>query len=177
MVKNLIKYLLLMAIIFGTFSCTNSEFKIDAIDKELNSRLITLKGLDSRLFSSKEKFQYFEISGYSKLNPIDLKKKLTSFIIKNYSLNEILKADEFTFMFYKKSPFVDYRKYIYEAARDTERGTIEEYKDNLVAQVLFTKSTDEKSILYTDIYDNNVALLNEADTTRIKATSPQNACE
>ena len=154
---------------FSIVSCTDTKFKIDAVDKELNTSLMTLKGLDSRLFSTKEKLQYFEISGFSDLKPSDLKLKLTEFITKNYNLNEISKADEFTFMFYKKSLFVDYREYVYEAARDTERGTIEEYKDNLIAQVWFTNSTDRKSIRHVALYNKDIQLLNEADTIEIKS--------
>ena len=168
------KHFLVILAVSSVFSCTNNKFKIEAVDKDLNSSLITLKGLDARLFSSKEKLQYFEISGYSELKAVNLKNKLTVFITKNYNLDEISKADEFTFMFYKKSPFVNYRKYVYEAARDTERGIIEEYKDNLVAQVWFTKSADGKSIRHATIYDKEVQLLNEADTIEIKSTSTKN---
>jgi hypothetical protein len=158
-IKNLIA-LLLIVLVFG---CKNSELKIEPIDKELNGQLLTLKGLDARLFNSKEKLQYFEIAGYQQLTPAALKLKLINFIHQNYSPAEIAKPTLFTFFFYKKRAIGNYRDEVYTAASDTENGKLENFNSNLVAQVFFMKSADAQT-QHVLIYGNENNRLSEVDT-------------
>ncbi len=144
---------------------------IEPIDKELNGRLLTGKNLDTRLFSTKDLLQYYEVSDYKGLKPEAIQKKIDGFIKAKYKSSDLSQANQITFLFYKKDIFTDYRKYVYEAARDTEAGFLSEYPDRLVSQVEFLKikGDDIKILRRRTVYRKEEILLSKEDTVNIKA--------
>jgi hypothetical protein len=140
---------------------------IESIDKEFNEQLLTGKGLDSNLFSTKELLQYYQISNFSHLSQNDFQLKLNEFVSKNYKLNNF---SNFTILFYKKESFVNYSDYVYEAARDNQNGSIEEYKSNLIAKIVIVKVIDdqEKVVRYTTLYDNDLVVFEKIDKISLK---------
>jgi hypothetical protein len=131
---------------------------IEPIDKEFNEQLLTGKGLDSNLFSTKELLQYYQISNFSNLTQNDFQLKLNEFVSENYKINNF---SNFTILFYKKESFVNYSNYVYEAARDNQNGSIEEYKSNLIAKIVIIKAKDdqEKAVRHTTLYDKDSVVL------------------
>lgn len=118
--------------------------EIESIDKELN---------DKAEFG----IQYFEISNYRNLSNDELIDQLEVFE-KKYNLNRRLESyNMFQVLFYKKSIFANYGKYVYETARDNEFGGIEGFEDNLICKIYYYKeSPKENKYLYTRIiYDND----------------------
>ncbi|TDQ07131.1 hypothetical protein [Pedobacter metabolipauper] len=135
--KYRILFMVLLAINY--FGCKSGNLKIEPIDSSLNERLRTGKGLDLRLFSTKEVFQYYEISNYSQFSSVDFQLKLDDFVKQQYTIRDIAAANNFTILFYKKAFLVNYEGHVYEAARDEENGTLSDYKDNLIALIRYTK--------------------------------------
>lgn len=105
------------------------------VDEELNEKLVSGKGLDPNYFSTKNIFQYYEISDFKHLPENDFKTTLDDFIIKQYAFADVSKSDEFIIRFYKKKILTDYGDHVYEAARDDESGSIWEHQDNLAAMI------------------------------------------
>ena len=161
MKKNIL--LLNILLIINFYSCTNNNTMIiEPIDKEFNEQLLTGKGLDSNLFSMKELLQYYQISNFSNLTQNDFQLKLNEFVSENYKINNF---SNFTILFYKKENFVNYSKYVYEAARDNQNGSIEEYKSNLIAKIVIIKAKDdlEKAVRHTTLYDKDSVVLEKID--------------
>ena len=145
------------------YNCTNNNTMIIApIDKEFNEQLLTGKGLDSIFFSTKELLQYYQISNFSHLSQNDFQLKLDEFVSKNYKINNF---SDFTILFYKKESFVNYSDYVYEAARDNQNGSIEEYKSNLVAKIVLVKQKgdQEKTDRHMTHYDRGVVVFDKID--------------
>ena len=144
---------------------------IEPIDKELNGRLLTGKNLDTRLFSTKDLLQYYEVSDFNSLEPNAIQENIDSFINAKYKSTDLSQANQITFLFYKKDLFTDYRKYVYEAARDTEAGFLSEYADKLVSQVEFLKikGNELKILRRRTVYQKEEVLLSKEDTVNVNA--------
>lgn len=166
MKKNILLYNFL--IIFNFYSCNNNKYMIiDPIDLEFNKQLLTAKGLDPNLFNPKEILQYYQISNYSDLSKKELELKFDEFIIQNYKFEDIRSTTDFSILFYKKKTMVNYSRYLYEAARDNQNGSITEFKENLVAKIKLTnlKENKEKKIVRKLIcYYNDLVVINKEDT-------------
>ena len=167
--KKILSVILLIGTVFGC--AKTSTMTIEPIDKELNGRLLTGKNLDTRLFSTKDLLQYYEVSDFSGLNPAAIQEKIDSFIKAKYKSTDLSHANQITFLFYKKDLFTDYGKYVYEAARDTEAGFLSDYPDKLVSQVEFLKIKGDanKVLRRRTVYQKEEILLSKEDTLNIKA--------
>jgi hypothetical protein len=119
---------------------------IEPIDKEFNEQLLTGKGLDSNLFSTKEIIQYYKIGNYEELKAEEFTLKLNQFIIENYKFNDIKDKKDFTLLFYKNDILADYNKYLYESARDNQNGYLENYSENLVLKIRLKAKSDLNKI-------------------------------
>ncbi|MBF9221332.1 hypothetical protein I2H31_09460 [Hymenobacter sp. BT662] len=109
--------------------------QITPIDSELNHRLLTGEGLDTRLFSTSQTVQYYEVAHLDALAPEAAQTALDRFIRRQYRRADLTRLREFTVLFYHPTFLVDYRAEAYEAARDTEVGFLTEHHDALAAQV------------------------------------------
>jgi hypothetical protein len=73
------------------------------VDEELNEKLVSGKGLDPNYFSTRNIFQYYEISDFKQLPENDFETTLDDFIINQYAFADVSKSDEFIIRFYKKN--------------------------------------------------------------------------
>lgn len=131
--------------------------KIEAIDKELNEK-------------AEYGIQYFEISDYKDLSNDELANQLELFE-KEFNRDRKIEAyDMFQVLFYKKSLFANYEKYVYETARDNEFGGIEGFEDNLICKIYYHREhPKENKYLYARIiYNNDSIALEKKDTILIK---------
>ena len=113
--------------------------QITPVDPELNHQLLTGERLDTRLFSSTESVQYYEVSHLDALVPEAAQAALDQFIRRQYSRADLTRLQQFTVLFYHPTFLVNYRAEAYEAARDTEMGFLTEHHDALAAQVQLQK--------------------------------------
>lgn len=158
------KNLLFLLVVSTVLGCSNKKFEIEPIDKEVNQNLLTLEGLDARLFSSKVRLQYFQVGQSGKFDTVEMKAELLKFVDLHYTKAEISRTPELNLFFYRKTSFKNYKKVIYETARDSENGLIEDAKDDLLAMVWFNKSPDGLLTRQTVIYNDRDIGSKKVDT-------------
>ncbi len=155
--------------------CGGGKLEIIPIDRELNTRLWSLEGMDQRLFDTSRRLQYFQVSGYNSLKSNVLKDSLTNFVAKNYPLKKVAAFQEVGFFFYQKSAFNVYADKLFLAARDSENGLIEGETDKLLGQVWFKKLAKQNILLRrTLVFDGHIAVLDQQDTIHIDLVGEKN---
>lgn len=167
MVKLVAKLIILIFFIPFIIGCGSGNFDITPIDKEMNTSLWSLEGMDQRLFDTRIRLQYFEVSDYKELKSNALKDSLTKYIDKSYPLKKVSGFKEVGFFFYQKSALNAYDDKVFLAARDSENGLIEGDNDKLIAQVWFTKLAEHSLVRRTLIFDGHAAVLDKQDTLHI----------
>lgn len=141
----------------GLTSCDNQKLEIKPIDKELNDK-------------AEYGIQYFEISNYNNFSNEELMNELENFEKNSNKKRDLKSYTMFQVLFYKKSIFANYEKYVYETARDNEFGGIKGFEDNLIAKIYYYKGNlkkdkyDYKRILY----NNNSIVFEKKDTIPTK---------
>jgi len=129
------KLFFIILIMINLYNCKmNNNMIISPIDKEFNEQLLTGKGLDLNFFSRLEVVQYYTIKGYDDLLTNEFKSKVEKFILEKYNYNEVIKRKYFTILFYKDD-FTDYKKNLYESARDNQNGFIEGGNQKLILKI------------------------------------------
>lgn len=158
--------LLFIFVLASLVACkSNQPLVIEAIDKELNEQLFTGKGLDTRLFSTKEKFQYYQVDNFKNLSAAELQEKLSGFVEQNYQFSSDTGFERLTFLFYPKEYFTDYQKYVYRAAQENDNGFISEYHDKLLALIILKKQSELSSLIRdVVIYGDDKVLYSKSDT-------------
>ena len=166
MLKNIAIFIFLISL----YSCTNTEnFDISPIDPVINKQFLTGQGLDTRLFSTKDIFQYYEIDNYKGFENKELLQKLNAFIQETYPTATTKFPETLTIFFYRKNSFSNYGDGIYEAARDNEFGRIDKEDDNLVALSRISHETGSLKLLRnTIIYNKKKLFLQATDTIATK---------
>ena len=137
---------------------------IQPVDAALNKKFLTGEGLDLRLFSTKDVFQYYKIDGDTDVAEKDLNAKLNTYIRKKYISGNAKLPETLTIFFYRENSFSNYGDGIYRAARDNESGRIDDEDDNLIAMCYITHITGNQLQQYTVIYDNEKILSETTDT-------------
>jgi len=153
----MLKRILLLVILLTLCSCTkNNGFAIKPIDKTLNERLLTGKGLDPALFSTTDSFQYYEIQDAQNLSDKDLLSKINDFVQRSYLKKNIKLPNHLNVFFYRTNLFSNYSNNVYEAARDNESGRINDENNNLLAMCILTQTGNnaDKIKRNTVIFDN-----------------------
>jgi len=144
-INNMFRKLFVIAFTLLFYSCySKEELKIEPISKEYNDRFLTLTGLDTSLFNTKELVQYYQVSSYENLPPEAFLTKLGDFTNARYLFNKRDGVNTLNIFFYKKRLFVDYSKDMYRSARDNENRTLEGYSDDLVALITYERLKDNK---------------------------------
>jgi len=166
---------MLKNVVIGIFfislcSCTNPEnFAIHPIDPVINKQFLTGQGLDTRLFSTRYIFQYYEIDSYKGFENKELLQKLNAFIQKTYPAGKTDFPETLTLFFYRKNSFSNYGDGIYEAARDNESGKIDDEDNNLVAISRISHISGTKQLQReTTIYNKDKILIEATDTIPAK---------
>jgi hypothetical protein len=165
MKKYIIVSLFSLLVLF--YSCGGNTPVITPIDTELNEQYLK-KELDPAFFSGSNILQYYEISGYKAMPPSVLQASIDSFIDSRYSYDDIRRFESVTILIYKKALFSRYN--VYEAARESENGSLYGYEDDLVARTGFEKLAGDGSrlIRFRLLYDNNKLVMNTRDTIELR---------
>lgn len=142
MKNQFITYLLSILLV----SCSQKNIHIEPVDKQLNDTL-------------KNGRQYYQISNLKNLSNQDLMNQLESFRKKNISEKKIKKFNSshlsLHLMFYEKSFFRNYNKYVYKAAYESEFGGIDEFRKNLIVSIIYQEIDTNRTECIQIIYDND----------------------
>ena len=164
----MLKKLSLIALLLCLYSCAKSDMVIKPVDAEMNKKFLTGEGLDLRLFSTKDVFQYYKIDGNTGIAEKELAEKLNTYIRKKYFTANTKLPETLTILFYRENSFSNYGDGIYTAARDNESGMIDDEDDNLIARSRITHIAENTLQRYTVIYDKDKILSEATDTIPAK---------
>jgi len=165
----MLKQLSLIALLLCMYSCAKNGMVIKPVDAEMNKKFLTGEGLDLRLFSTKDIFQYYKIDNYTYIKEKELAGKLNAYIQNKYLDAANTKIPEtLTILFYRENSFSNYGDGIFTAARDNESGMIDDEDDNLIARSRITHIAGNRLQRYTVIYDKDKILLETTDTVPTK---------
>lgn len=155
--------LIAFALIAGGCGQSDNKVTITPIDFELD-------------YVPVSKMMYYEVSNYEQLSKEELLKVLEDYVQLNCSENEIKQYQWYYLCFYKKSFWVDYRKYLEEKrSRQDEFPIISEQKHNNIVLFYYNKLDkhsdmwEYRRILYDrKLYgDNSEIALEKRDTVKI----------
>jgi hypothetical protein len=143
-----------------------NELLIQPIDKSFNQALLTGKGLDKRLYSTKEVMQYYQVSNYADLPGDRLLSALDSFALASFSPAKINHVQQVTVLFYPKNLLVDYQDQLYVSARENDNGRLIGYDKDLLASVSYEKIKENarKMLVRRLLYQQNKLWLKTTDT-------------
>ena len=104
---------------------------------------------DRHIFTlNKSVFHYYQLDNYKTIPNNVLLDSLKSYLLSNYSFQEIYGNDGFAAYFYKKRPFVNYRKHIIESIHKNDwGGSIYGYEALMIAQIYYMKEGQSDSIV------------------------------
>jgi hypothetical protein len=166
----MLKQTVLIALLFILQSCTQQKFSITPINAEANKDLLNAQGLDTRLFSTKDIFQYYEIDGYKNIPKHDLLDKIQEFAVERQPVKGSESWETLTVLFYRESIFSNYSNKVYEAARENESGRILDSNDDVVA-VFHLSRVKAKPLQYLRrviLYDDGNILMEKTDSILVK---------
>lgn len=164
-------FLYIFTFLAGLIGCkTNAPLSIEAIDKELNEQLLTGKGLNPSLFSTKQKFQYYQVGNFQNLKAADLLVKLDEFVAQNHILETSADLETLILFFYKKKSLGGYKSgEVYRAAEENPDGTLDGSNEDLLAKTIVTKQTGlDKRIYERVVYDKDKVVYSQRDTVSSK---------
>jgi hypothetical protein len=160
------KQTVLIALLFILQSCTQQNLSIRPINAEANKDLLNAQGLDIRLFSTKDIFQYYEIDGYKNIPKDELLDKIQEFAVERYRVKGSESWETLNVFFYRTSIFSNYSNKVYEAARENESGRILDRNDDIVA-VFHLSRMKAKPLQYLRkviLYDDGNILMEKTDS-------------
>jgi len=166
----MLKQTVLIALLFILQSCTQQKLSIAPVNAEANKDLLDTKGLDNRLFSTKDIFQYYEIDGYKNIPKDELLDKIQEFAVESYPVKGSESWENLTVPFYRESIFSNYSNKAYEAARESESGRILDTNDDIVA-VFHISRLKAKPLQYLRrviLYDDGNILMEKTDSILVK---------
>jgi hypothetical protein len=166
----MLKQIVLIALLFILQSCTQQKFSITPINAEANKDLLNVKGLDTRLFSTKDIFQYYEIDGYKNIPKEDLLDKIQEFAVERHPVKGSESWETLNVFFYRESIFSNYNNKVYEAARESESGRILDSNDDIVAVFHLSrlKAKPRQYLRSVLIYDDGDILMEKTDSILVK---------
>ncbi|OXA94903.1 hypothetical protein [Flavobacterium hercynium] len=135
-------HIIIYTTLFFLISCNRNSVDVEPIDKQLNDRF-------------ERGIQYYQISNFEDLSDQHLMNQLEVFREGVSLKKENEEYDRFQLFFYKKSFFTNYKKYALEAVEENEFGGIGEYRDNLIAQFIFSKISHNRYKYTRVIYNND----------------------
>ncbi|WP_197413252.1 hypothetical protein [Pedobacter sp. Leaf176] len=158
---------ILLIFITTLYGCGSGEFKIIALDKDLNAELMSLKNIDLKLLGTNRTVQYFKVSGSDKLSPEVIKSRLFTFTDGIYPKTLPPEVTQINLLFYRDR-YNDYPKaQLYHAAMETEEGIIEKEKHNLIAFTRLLKSNNGKWVRIYNGYSPQSNVLTATDTLMV----------
>ncbi|EDM36956.1 hypothetical protein PBAL39_18819 [Pedobacter sp. BAL39] len=162
--------ILVFACLFVLSSCKEtSRVEILPIDKELNEKFLSGKGLDTNYFNMDHVLQYYEVVPGASTEK-QLLAKLNKFVQKRYLGQHSRVPGTLHIFFYETSFLTDYSKDLYRVARDSEYGALEKHSDELLAQYSFERIEEHpnKIMRNTFFYYHVKKPLQLSDTLSLK---------
>lgn len=148
-----------------------NSLTIEPINPESNEAFLSGKDLDSRLYSIKNVYQYYQVKGYKHLPPKDLAFKLDSFVRRRYPVEEHRHRKSLMIWFYKDKLLNDYADLVYESARENENGSLTDHADDILAlaELEFLTNGERKLIRHNYLYyPEESKTLSKHDTVSIE---------
>lgn len=187
-IKTIKSILLLLLLLAVCCSCEDKELAIESIGENSYPYGGYYFREDIEEPPCIDSLQYYAIENYEQISSDSLSAVLNRHIYSRYPYEKYIENSmreppcNFHAFFYKKSLFVDYRKYLSDAMR-SEMGGIDEYRYKLVAvihsyshkeeygsnrhkYIIFTTVLYNK--LYNDIYPSNMIKWLKKDTVRVQ---------
>ena len=166
----MLKQIVLIALLFILQSCTQQKLSIKPINAEANKDLLNVKGLDTRLFSTKDIFQYYEIDSYKNIPKDEILNKIQEFAVERYPVKGSESWETLTVLFYRESIFSNYINKVYEAARENESGRILDSNEDIVAVFYLSrvKAKPRQYLRRVILYDDGNILMEKTDSILVK---------
>jgi hypothetical protein len=142
----------MLTVILLVYGCNNKPLVIEPISQEYNEQLLTLKGLDTNLFSKKDLVQYYQVDNVTGLPRKEVMDTLIGFANAKYDFKKLDGVNTLNIFFYRKKLLNDYNKKVYESARDTENGLLEGYSVDLIAWIAYHRSQNNQSQIVQGSY-------------------------
>jgi len=160
----MLKIIPAIVLLLCLYGCSKGNVVIKPVDAAMNKKFLTGEGLDPRLFSTKDVFQYYKIEDYNDVPEEEIISKVNSFVEKKYHPENTELPETVTLLFYRENSFSNYGDGIYIAARDNEMGMIDDEDDNLIARSRITHVAGNKLKRYSVVYDKDKILSEFTDT-------------